>query len=158
MAAPQAGSLPLPRWEFLRATMEHQVLSDIRRSSGLLRSCSRDRRAIMNMNSYSFECGPPSNCSRTNRDRMTLHVLVEVGRDTMARDDFIRLAFWTTDDCGVGFTQAMRRFDQRIEHRLEIERRPADDLEHVGGKDSVSSRVRCCSASNSRVFSMAITA
>src|ERR1700693_2933163 len=87
----------------------------------------------MNMNRPSFERGPPGNCSGTNRDRMTLHVLIEVGRDTMARDDFIRLAFWTTDDCGVGLTQAMRRFDQGIEHSLQVKGRAADDLEHVGG-------------------------
>src|ERR1700731_946656 len=87
----------------------------------------------MNMNRSSFERSPSGNCSGTNRDRMTLHVLIEVGRDTMARDDFIRLAFWTTDDCGVGLPQAMRRFDQGIEHSLQVEGRAADDLEHVGG-------------------------
>ena len=27
----------------------------------------------------------------------------------------------------------VRRFDQRIEHGLQIERRAADDLEHIGG-------------------------
>ena len=32
-----------------------------------------------------------------------------------------------------GFAQPRRRFDQRIEHGLQIERRAADDLEHVGG-------------------------
>src|ERR1700731_4095381 len=87
----------------------------------------------MNMNRSSFERSPSGNCSGTNRDRITLDVLIEVGRDTMARDDFIRLAFWTTDDCGVGLTQAMRRFDQGIEHSLQVEGRTADDLEHVGG-------------------------
>src|ERR1700730_6275258 len=87
----------------------------------------------MNMNRSSFERSPSGNCSGTNRDRMTLHVLIEVGRDTMARDDFIRLAFWTTDDCGVGLTQAMRRFDQGIEHSLQVKGRTADDLEHVCG-------------------------
>ena len=34
---------------------------------------------------------------------------------------------------GVGLAQARRRFDQRVEHRLQIEGRAADDLEHVGG-------------------------
>jgi hypothetical protein len=31
------------------------------------------------------------------------------------------------------FAQASRRFDQRLQHRLEVECRPAYDLEHVGG-------------------------
>ena len=33
----------------------------------------------------------------------------------------------------VGLAQPGRRFDQRVEHRLQIEGRAADDLEHVGG-------------------------
>ena len=33
----------------------------------------------------------------------------------------------------VRFAQPRRRLDQRVEHRLQIERRAADDLEHVGG-------------------------
>ena len=31
------------------------------------------------------------------------------------------------------FSIASRRFHERIEHRLQVERRTADDLEHVGG-------------------------
>ena len=38
-----------------------------------------------------------------------------------------------TDGRHVGLAQPRRRFDQRIEHGLQIERRAADDLEHVGG-------------------------
>ena len=33
----------------------------------------------------------------------------------------------------VRIAQPRRRFDQRIEHRLEVEGRAADHLEHVGG-------------------------
>ena len=33
----------------------------------------------------------------------------------------------------VRLAQSRRRLDQRIEHRLQIEGRAADDLEHVGG-------------------------
>ena len=61
-----------------------------------------------------------------------------------------------------GFAQLRRRFDQRVEHRLQVEGRAADDLEHVGGgglllQDSQIS-VRACTSSNNRMFSMAITA
>ena len=67
-----------------------------------------------------------------------------------------------TDNAAIRFAQSGRRLDQRIEHRLQIERRAADDLEHVGGgglllqdsKDLVRSR----SSLSSRVFSMAMTA
>ena len=63
----------------------------------------------------------------------------------------------------IGLAQARRRFDQRVEHRLQIEGRAADDLEHLGGGGLLlqqlgSSRVRTCTSSNSRTFSIAITA
>ena len=44
-----------------------------------------------------------------------------------------RVALLASDRCHVGFAQPRRRFDQRVEHGLQIERRAADDLEHVGG-------------------------
>src|SRR5262245_59497205 len=34
----------------------------------------------------------------------------------------------------IGLAQARRRFHQRLKHSLEIECRPADDLQHVGGR------------------------
>ena len=37
------------------------------------------------------------------------------------------------DAAHIRLAQPRRRFDQRIEHRLQIEGRAADDLEHVGG-------------------------
>ena len=39
----------------------------------------------------------------------------------------------TTIADNIRLAQSRRRFDQRIEHRLQIEGRAADDLEHVGG-------------------------
>ena len=52
---------------------------------------------------------------------------------------------------------------QRVEHRLQIEGRAADHLEHVGGgglllQRLASSSVRAFTSSNRRTFSMAITA
>ena len=38
-----------------------------------------------------------------------------------------------SDGAHVGLAEPGRRFDQRLEHRLQIEGRAADDLEHVGG-------------------------
>src|SRR5262245_45702139 len=39
----------------------------------------------------------------------------------------------TGDGRLVGFTQARGRLDERLQNRCQIERRAADDLEHVGG-------------------------
>src|SRR5262249_48714266 len=41
----------------------------------------------------------------------------------------------------VGFTQSGCRFDQRLEHRLEIEGRATDDLEHVGRRGLLLQRL-----------------
>src|SRR5437867_9303453 len=40
---------------------------------------------------------------------------------------------WARKSRPVGLTQPRRRRDQRVEHGLQIERRAADHLEHVGG-------------------------
>src|SRR6516225_8257294 len=44
-----------------------------------------------------------------------------------------RFALSQKDHRVIGIAQPRCRFHQRIEHRLQIERRPADHLEHVGG-------------------------
>ena len=64
---------------------------------------------------------------------MLAHELVEFARIAVARDIGVGVAFRTMDRCHVGLAQSGRRLDQRIEHRLQIEGRAADDLEHVGG-------------------------
>ena len=50
-----------------------------------------------------------------------------------------------------------RRLDKRFEHGLQVERRAADDLEHVGGGGLLLQRLARSSLSR-RVFSMAMTA
>src|SRR5215472_16048463 len=39
---------------------------------------------------------------------------------------------WSPYRSKVRLTKARRRLDQRVEHRLQIERRAADDFEHLG--------------------------
>ena len=63
----------------------------------------------------------------------------------------------------VGLAEPRRRLPQGVEHGLQVECRAADDLEHVGRRRLLlqrlaSSAVRACTSSNSRTFSMAITA
>ena len=63
--------------------------------------------------------------------------------------------------------KAGRRLRDGVEHGLQLDRRAADDAEHLGCSglvlssqlaDGSSSRCRVCSSSNRRAFSMAITA
>ena len=62
-------------------------------------------------------------------------------------------------DAIVGLAKPHCRFDKRIEHPLQIERRAADHLEHVGGGGLLLKRFAIpCSSLSRRVFSMAMTA
>ncbi len=64
---------------------------------------------------------------------MTFVVLPEVLRKSVMRDNLIGRTLAQKKNTSIGRTQARRRLDQGIEHRLQIEGRAADDLEHVGG-------------------------
>src|SRR5262249_17731044 len=46
---------------------------------------------------------------------------------------FQNIAPWAPDGGHIRLAQPRGRLDQRVEHRLQIEGRAADDLEHVGG-------------------------
>ena len=63
----------------------------------------------------------------------------------------------------LGLAKRVRRLDDRVEHRLQVDRRAADDLQDLGGRGLLLQRlgqlaVRACTSSNSRTFSIAITA
>ena len=46
----------------------------------------------------------------------------------------IGIALPSEDDSPPCLAQPRRRLEQRVEHRLEVEGRPADHLEHVRGR------------------------
>ena len=89
-----------------------------------------------------------------------MHSLIFGARSRTCGDSRELVAFAKTDrPCPP--RKAALRFDQRIEHRLQIERRAADDLEHVGGGRLLLQRFVSSVAlhlSSSRAFSMAMTA
>jgi hypothetical protein len=63
----------------------------------------------------------------------------------------------------LGLADAHGVCQHSLEHRFQLTGRTADDAEDLGARGLCSSacessRVRCCSASNSRTFSIAITA
>src|SRR6516165_9515535 len=51
----------------------------------------------------------------------------------VGRRGIVTVAFRTEDLSPIRLAQPRRRLDQRLENRLQIEGRAADDLEHVGG-------------------------
>ena len=75
-----------------------------------------------------------------------------------------RLAFTAEDEChDQPHTDRVADSDECLEHHLQIKGRAADDLKHVCGGSLLlerlaKSRVRACTSSNSRTFSIAITA
>src|SRR5262245_32981837 len=51
----------------------------------------------------------------------------------IARDPMVDLAVATEQPRMVCIAKARGRFDKSVQHRLQIERGAADDLEHIGG-------------------------
>ena len=110
------------------------------------------------MNHPTFERDSADKRSLPGASRRSPHVFLRIRVIAAAGRQFDKLAFSAAEDVRTfRLAQSGGRLDQRVEHRLEIEGRAADDLEHVGGgglllqSDSRSSFSR-------RVFSMAMTA
>src|SRR5215831_13802945 len=77
------------------------------------------------------------------------------GNLPMVRDEAQTIPKYLKHYGVIRIAQSRRGLDQRIKYPLQIEGRPADDLQNVGGgrhRASVSSRVLDCTSSNSRVF------
>ena len=65
---------------------------------------------------------------------MRQHVFLELGREAVGRDKVKLVIPEANDGSLVRAAKLRRRFDERLKHGLQIERRTADDLEHVGGR------------------------
>ena len=88
---------------------------------------------VDNLNCFAFERhtthgGPPP-----WRDGMTFVKFPEFARIVKVSHTLIDFTVTTKQQTTFRLAQANSRLDQRIEHALEIERRTADDFEHVGG-------------------------
>ena len=80
-----------------------------------------------------FEHARPPTDPSIRLPRMTLHVLHVLGREAVARDVMIEPSLASRMAALSASHSRAAEFDQRVEHRLQIEGRAADDLEHVGG-------------------------
>src|SRR5262249_1131852 len=85
------------------------------------------------MNVFAFKQNASGYRSSVESKRVTCDELVEFRRQPEALFEVEDLAPWSAYGHRVGLAQPRRRLDERIEHCLQIERRAADDLEHVGG-------------------------
>ena len=79
--------------------------------------------------------------------------------EAIIRQVMVEAVAGNADRRSVRSAEPRRGFGQRIEHGLQIERRAADHLEHVGGGGLLlQDRIVVRSSLSSRVFSIAITA
>ena len=132
-------------------------------SPGRVESVVRIGTHIGDVNSTTFEQGASGGTPALWRDRHVSPAFHDFGGEAVGFGAVEHAIDLPGNRALVGVAQTCRRFDQRLQHRLEVEGRSADDLEHVGGGGLLLQRfaqilVRACTSSNSRAFSMAITA
>src|SRR5262245_6979665 len=85
------------------------------------------------MNRAGLERCPPDQRAAARGNRVALDVLpVRIGK-AMAVGKMIGAILKTEYEGALGVTKPCRRCGQRVEHGLQVERRAANDLEHVGG-------------------------
>src|SRR5262245_18570936 len=85
------------------------------------------------MNDFAFKQDAPGYRCSIDSSWVTGGVLSVLTREPIARFKVVSFALRSSYDDRVGLAKARRRFDECVEHRLQIERRAADHLEHVGG-------------------------
>jgi hypothetical protein len=95
---------------------------------------------VRDVHGPAFECHPPGDpfaAGRNSSFAQDFPILVAVAITRQVAKD---LAVAHDDGCGVAAAQPRRRRDHRVEHRLQVERRTADNLEHVAGRGLVFER------------------
>ena len=85
------------------------------------------------MNDSAFDQSAAVDCPASGLNRRRPDVFEEFRRVTIGRCAK-ELRTLLPSNCGVVCIAKLgSRFDKRLQHRLEIERRAADDLKHIGG-------------------------
>ncbi len=72
---------------------------------------------------------------------MRAQVALKFGREPVIRRHPVDIADATVHQGHLGLTQPRGGFDQRIEHRLQVEGRAADDLQHIADRGLVFERL-----------------
>src|SRR5260221_6656695 len=84
------------------------------------------------MDHPTFQQGPSSRRAASPLNGHSLDIFDELGRVTVSLREEENPLFLPSYRGVVGVTKATGRFNERLQHRLEIEGRVADDLKHVG--------------------------
>src|SRR5262245_11736475 len=85
------------------------------------------------MNSLCCQYRSSDNASSPAFVRDSLDVFNDIRRVAVDRDQIVSVPLLTRDGGHIRFTKVRRRLGEGVEHRLQIEGRATDHLEHVGG-------------------------
>ena len=88
---------------------------------------------ILDVDRPTLERGPRRDRMPSGPDRVTRYELLVLWRHVVGGRHTNEIAIVSVDESPFRFAQPRRRFSERIEHRLQVKGRAADDLEHVGG-------------------------
>src|SRR5262245_16731954 len=96
---------------------------------------------VRNMDDLTLEHSPRGNGSSNWGKRLRSGEGVPSGRHGVTPPPPVNLALAVYDEREIRIAQPRSRFGQCIQHRLQIEGRAADDLEHVAGRGLVFQRL-----------------
>src|SRR5262249_9087350 len=85
------------------------------------------------MNRFTLEQHTPSYRPPASLPRHGFNGFFEAGWESIRRHKMVVRALLTSDRGLIRLTKSASRFNERLQHCLQIERRTADDLEYVGG-------------------------
>src|SRR5262249_25544262 len=88
---------------------------------------------IRNMDHLAFESGSPCKRSSPKRYRILSLAFQALLPRRMISGEMKEIADWLINKCKTGIAQPRRRLNKRVKHRFEVERRAADNFQHVGG-------------------------
>src|SRR5262245_51953119 len=86
------------------------------------------------MNGFSLEQASANNGTSPSLHRDTFQEFLGLETFIVARGQTIELTFRLPNVCIFRFAQPSSRLHERVQHYLQVERRTADDLEHIGGR------------------------
>ncbi len=84
---------------------------------------------------------PTGQCFAARHDRMAFQIFLVFGRPAQCRSRPIDLAIAAQNERHLTFAEPRRRLGNCLQHRLQIEGLPADDLQHVAGRGLIFERL-----------------
>ena len=103
-------------------------------SLGLIQSVFWIGQHVVYLNSLAVQQDTAGHAPAPRRKRHRLHIVFKFSRMAKASGRVKSRISWAKDLRQLRLAQARCQLDQRLEHRLEVEGRATDDLEHVGGR------------------------